>query len=137
MPFLFNDDGEINKAYVTNQARIEAKLDAIMKKEGIEWHGPESPMKPIPTNSKQSLNLYWGKMNMAKKWRSRKFLLAVLGAALVIVNETFDLGLSPESQATIIAILISFILGESAVDAKRAGKETNNDPTFTDSGAAE
>ena len=74
---------------------------------------------------------------MKNKLKSRKFWLTILGAALVVLNETFDLGLSPESQATIVAILISFILGESHVDAKRAGKEQSDAPNFTDSGAAE
>lgn len=130
MPFLFAGDGEINKAYVTNQARIESKLDAIMHKEGIEWNGPEGIKTVTAMSSKQPLISYWGVKRMKNKLKSRKFWVAIIGALLVIANETFDLGLSAESQATIVAILISFILGESHVDAKRAGKETKNDDDF-------
>lgn len=61
------------------------------------------------------------------KLKSRKFWLTVLGAAIVIVNEVFDLGLSPEAQAAIVGIFVSFIIGESVVDSKRAGKEPAND----------
>ena len=67
------------------------------------------------------------------KFKSRKFWLAVIGAAIVIVNEVFDLGLSPESQAIVAGIFVSFIVGEAAVDSARAKKEE----TVGDTGPAE
>jgi uncharacterized membrane protein len=122
IPWLLEDDSEV-KAYIHNQ-------HLIMERLGIEWNGPESITTPIPTNLNKSYQLSWGVKRMKNKLKSRKFWLAILGALLVIANETFDLGLSAESQATIVVILVSFILGESAVDAKRAGKDKSNDNDF-------
>ena len=136
LPFMFKDE-EVNPTYVNNQKTIMENQRMMMERMGLEWSGPESPMKPIPTSLKKSYQLSWRAMKMKNKLKSRKFWITILGAALVVLNETFDLGLSPESQATIVAILISFILGESHVDAKRAGKEQTDAPNYTDSGAAE
>lgn len=119
LPFMFKDE-EVNQKYVNNQLIIMENQRRIMEVMGLEWSGPESPMTPIPTNLSKSYQLSWGVKIMKNKFKSRKFWMAILGALLVIANETFDLGLSSESQATIVVILVSFIIGESAVDAKRA-----------------
>lgn len=37
IPMLGDDDSEV-KEYVSNQVRIESKLDALLEKEGITWH---------------------------------------------------------------------------------------------------
>jgi uncharacterized membrane protein len=103
----------------------------MMEGMGLEWNGPEASKPITAMNLKKSYQLSWGVIRMKNKLKSRKFCVAILGAVLVIANETFDLGLSAESQATIVVILVSFILGESAVDAKRAGKEKSNDDDFT------
>lgn len=129
IPWLLEDDSEV-KAYIHNQHLIMEALN-------IKWNGPESLTTPIPTNLNKSYQLSWGVKIMKNKLKSRKFWVTILGALLVIANETLDLGLSAESQATIVVILVSFILGQSAVDAKRAGKEPTNEPTYSDPGAAE
>lgn len=57
---------------------------------------------------------------------SRRFILAVLNAVLVVVNEILGANgkasLDIESILAISATIITYILGESAVDAKRAGR---------------
>lgn len=129
VPYLLTDE-EVNQTYVNNQKIIMDQLKEILKGQGITWTDSVGSSEPsIQKNLMKSSTLLLEEKNMQwkNKWKSRRFLLAVLGAVLVIVNEFLDLNLSPESQATVVAILISFILGESAVDAKRASKGEQNE----------
>jgi hypothetical protein len=65
----------------------------------------------------------------------RKYTTAVLGAGLIVLNRSLDLGLDSETIWQMVAILGSWILGESAIDAAAAVKafsktlvETNKPP---------
>lgn len=55
-----------------------------------------------------------------KGWKSRKLILALLGAVVPVLNETLGLGLPVEAILTSVASLLSFVLGEAAVDIVRA-----------------
>lgn len=58
---------------------------------------------------------------MKSKFKSRKFLLALLGGILIVLNDAFEVGID---QATIYAfagLIATWIGAEAAVDAKRAG----------------
>jgi hypothetical protein len=55
-----------------------------------------------------------------KGWKSRKLIVALIGATLPVVNEVLGLGLPIEAIITSIVSLIGFIAGETVIDAKRA-----------------
>lgn len=143
LPWIASDDDSEVKSYVANQARIEMKIDLLLQERGIEWNvitiegerkdsrrdSKSYSASPYRTNTiVPSTGWYtnWGKKTM-NKLKSRKFWLTVIGAAIVILNEVFDLGLSAEAQAILAGIIVSFIVSEGVVDAKRAGKEQTND----------
>jgi hypothetical protein len=78
------------------------------------------------TRSKETYHLSQRRMSMKSKLLSRKFLMAVISAALVIANDGLSLGLD---QNTIIAfgtIVVGWIIGESAVDARRKTVEVTD-----------
>ncbi|RCW44211.1 hypothetical protein [Paenibacillus prosopidis] len=143
LPYLFKDE-EVNPTYVSNQARIESKLDAIMKKEGIEWNAATLTTNSESTAKKnESLSVSHSVMNtivrgvakfiksrrklIMRKFKSRKFILALVGAGLIIANDGLDLGIDSETVLAFAGLLATWIVGESAVDARRAGKEKPND----------
>jgi len=53
-------------------------------------------------------------MGFYKKFLSRKFLAAVIGAVVGVTGKT--LGLPPEVVKTVIGVLVVYIAGESALD---------------------
>ncbi|MBA1335915.1 MAG: hypothetical protein HPY66_1733 [Firmicutes bacterium] len=57
---------------------------------------------------------------LKQKLMSRKFLMALAGAALVIANEGFDLGIPEDAYWQIVALIAAYIFGEAVVDATRA-----------------
>ena len=55
-----------------------------------------------------------------KHWLlSRKFWLAVVTAATMILQDTLGLDLDPEMMVAIILPVVAYILGEAYVDAKQ------------------
>lgn len=61
---------------------------------------------------------------MQRGWTSRKRILALLGAVLPVMNAAFGLGLPAEAIVTSIASLLSFVLGEALIDARRASTQS-------------
>lgn len=55
---------------------------------------------------------------MINKLKSRKFWVAVTSAVLIIANEGLGLNLPQEAITGVVAIVISYILGQSYVDSK-------------------
>jgi uncharacterized membrane protein len=55
-----------------------------------------------------------------KGWKSRKLIVALVGAVLPVVNQVLGLGLPVEAIVTSIVSLIGFIAGETVIDAARA-----------------
>ena len=51
------------------------------------------------------------------KWLSRKFLMAVVGAACLIAKEGFGWEFDSPAVLSFAGIIISFIVGEAIVDA--------------------
>ena len=56
---------------------------------------------------------------MNSKWKSRKFWLAIVGAALVIANEGLDMNLDRETVLAFAAIIIGYIFAEASVDKNK------------------
>lgn len=56
-----------------------------------------------------------------KKFKSRKFWMAVVTAGIVIANEGMGLNLPQEELLTVAGVVIAYILGEAYVDGKNKG----------------
>lgn len=54
------------------------------------------------------------------KFKSRKFWMAVAAALVAIANDGLGLNLPKDAILTVAAVVISYIIGEGAVDAARA-----------------
>jgi len=48
--------------------------------------------------------------------KSRKFWMAVFGVVFVIITETFGVEIPEDAYWAIVAVIIGYIIGESAVD---------------------
>jgi len=55
-----------------------------------------------------------------QKLTSRKFWVAVASAAFIILSEGLELNVDPDLYWKIVAIAVSYIFGEAAVDIARA-----------------
>ena len=58
----------------------------------------------------------------ADRLKSRKFLMAFATALLMILNEGLDLGIPPDVYGSVVGVVVAWILGESYIDGKAAGK---------------
>jgi len=54
---------------------------------------------------------------MQKGWKSRKLILALVGAVLPVLNTALGWGLPIEAILTSVASLLGFVVGEALVDA--------------------
>jgi len=59
---------------------------------------------------------------MKKKFTSRKFWITVVSAGLLIAKEGLDIEVDSETILAFAGIVLTWILGESHVDAKRVQK---------------
>ena len=59
---------------------------------------------------------------LTQRLKSRKFLMAFFGALLIVLNEGLELGIPSEAYGWFSGVIIAWILGESYVDGKAAGK---------------
>jgi len=57
-----------------------------------------------------------------QRLKSRKFLLSIATVVLIILNEAVGLNIPEDAYWKIIAPVVAFILGESYIDGKSAGK---------------
>jgi hypothetical protein len=83
------------------------------------------------TRSKETYHLSQRRMKMKSKLLSRKFLMAVISAALVIANDGLNLGIDQNTVIAFGSIVVAWILGETAIDATRKTPEVANDSKFT------
>jgi len=58
-------------------------------------------------------------MSLKQKLTSRKFLMALAGALILILNDGLGLGVPKDVYWQIVAIVIGYIAGEAVVDASR------------------
>ena len=56
---------------------------------------------------------------MSEKLKSRKFWIAVVSAILVVANDGLGLNLDRDTIMTLAGIVISYLLGQSYVDANK------------------
>ena len=57
-----------------------------------------------------------------QRFTSRKFLMAVAAALLIVLNEGLGLGIPTDAYGWLVGVVVAWILGESYVDGKAAGK---------------
>lgn len=57
-----------------------------------------------------------------QRLKSRKFLLSIATVVLIILNEAVGLSIPEDAYWKIITPVVAFILGESYIDGKSAGK---------------
>ncbi len=57
---------------------------------------------------------------MYSKLKSRKFWMAVMTALVLIANDGLGLNLPKDAIMAVAAVVISYVIGEGAVDAARA-----------------
>lgn len=145
IPMLFDEDSEV-KEYVSNQVRIESKIDAIARHMGVtNWNAEEhaltantgknlwrssqvviSPADSVGVSIRRMNNLLnWRMKRMAKKLWSRKFLLALATGILVVLNDGLDLGLDKDTIMMVVTVVVGWIFGESGVDIARTRKEAS------------
>ena len=53
---------------------------------------------------------------------SKKLVVAVLGAALLIANKKFDLGLDAATQSQLAAVLSAYLIGQGVADFGKGAK---------------
>ena len=58
-------------------------------------------------------------MNWKRKLLSRKFLIAVVAAVVLVLTEGMGIELDKETIMAFAAIVITWILGESYIDSKK------------------
>ena len=63
-----------------------------------------------------------GGFEMLSKLKSRKFILAVVGGLLIILNQGLDLNLPEGTILAFAGLLASYLIGQSVVDATKNGK---------------
>lgn len=56
----------------------------------------------------------------ADRLKSRKFLMSVATALLIIFNEGLGLGIPPDVYGWIVGVVIAWIVGESYIDGQAA-----------------
>ncbi len=120
-----------------SELQMEHHENEIIKLGGQPWIAPTS--KPYRINIRRILfkRSMWSRMvrsiarftkryiNLRRKksmskFKSRKFILAVVGAILIILNEGLDMGISSETVLAFAGLIAVWISGESYVDGKRA-----------------
>lgn len=143
---MFEDESEV-KGYVHNQHLIMENQKLIMERLGIECASTlEINSKDSVTRKEKSSHWHVITLSLARyvrkfilfmrerikmsKLKSRKFWIAVVGAVLVILNDGLDLGIDNETVMYAAGILITWILGESAVDTVKKSKSDSNEDTF-------
>lgn len=129
------------KEYVLNQKRIESKLDTLLEERGIVWRGTIETLKNTEARNLKRLRSIFSMVTLQKKlllrrkknmskFKSRKFILAIVGAILIILNEGLDMGIDSETVLAFAGLLAVWISGESYVDGKRA-EVTPNETDYT------
>lgn len=53
------------------------------------------------------------------KFKSRKFLMSLVAAGLIVANEGLGLNLPTEAVMTIAAVVVGYVASEAYVDGKR------------------
>ena len=56
---------------------------------------------------------------MLEKFKSRKFWMAVIAAALIVANEGLGLDIPADTVLAFAAVVIGYIFGEAYVDSHR------------------
>lgn len=135
-----------SKKFHERDVRMEKKLDAIMQKVGVECANltvTESSTKGFRTSStsrsavlsvvriaKRFTHYLIGRKTIMEKLKSRKLWMALLAAVLPIINTEFALGLDTTTIVASIGAIITYILGQAHVDAKKEQNGgTVNEPT--------
>ena len=57
-----------------------------------------------------------------ERLKSRKFLMALASAVFIVLSEGMELGIPPDAYGWFVGVVVAWILGESYVDGRAAGK---------------
>ncbi len=57
-----------------------------------------------------------------QRLKSRKFLMALASAIFIILNDGLEMGVPVDVYGWIVGVVVAWILGESYIDGKAAGK---------------
>ena len=57
-----------------------------------------------------------------QRLKSRKFLMALASAIFIILNEGLEMGVPVDVYGWIVGVVVAWILSESYIDGKAAGK---------------
>lgn len=57
-----------------------------------------------------------------QRFTSRKFLMALASAIFIVLNEGLDMGIPTDAYGWFVGVVISYIVGESFIDASAAKK---------------
>lgn len=132
--------------------RIERKIDALTAHMGVqEWIAsssevttPSSVKKSVMPSishwaafitarrAKCSTNLTMRRKKVMSKFKSRKFILAVVSAILIVLNDGLDLGIDSNTVLTFAGMVSVWITGEVVVDFAKAKKVVANEEHYTD-----
>jgi uncharacterized membrane protein YqaE (UPF0057 family) len=50
-------------------------------------------------------------------WKQKKWWMAIVGVAVPVLNNIFDLGLETEAVIGIVLVVVGYIIGEAWTDA--------------------
>jgi hypothetical protein len=150
LPWLVSGSNSEVKDYVNNQQIIIHNIKRLMERVGLEWDVPtlkqsrnsaiedkgsymhSTVAQSVALDAALPAILSYTNSNMRRKkrmnkFKSRKFWMAVVSGLLIVLNDGLDIGLDSETVIAFAGIMATFILGESAVDAKKVRKEQPDD----------
>lgn len=59
-----------------------------------------------------------------QKLKSRKLIVSILTAILVVVNDKYQLGISQEAIYSAVAVIAVYVVGQGVADAGAQGKKS-------------
>jgi uncharacterized membrane protein len=133
--FKIQDKTEF-KEFSKNQRVIMENQRRMMRHLGVEPCAENDILKPYgEKTSSKFLGIFPARhatpftrermIWMQEKLKSRKFWVAIIGALLVVINDQLELGLDTESLMGIVGIAITYIIGQSAVDATKRKEKSD------------
>lgn len=72
-------------------------------------------------------------MNFLKSNLSKKLTMVIVTTLLIALNEKLSLGMSQETIFTLAGMVAAYVVGQSAVDAKKELKANEPTPTISTS----
>ena len=55
---------------------------------------------------------------MIEKLKSRKLIMAVIGCAIFVIDDLFNLNMDKEAQLGVVGVVASYVVGQGIADKK-------------------